>query len=167
MINSLWCCSSYFPMSTGILQSHYSMVETLTTFMSWTKARPNLTSTFCVMFCTGRISLLYPRNRSLTRRSSSSEHRPAKKKKKIIFLYSKRIETNGVSGQDTQTHVWTYEKEVMGEVFHNLYLSSRNIPVVIIMDDEIENEDNEMRIQNIIGKRKEKRLLARRNKYGE
>lgn len=90
-----------------------------------------------------------------------------KKKKKIIFLYSKRIETNGVSGQDTQTHVWTYEKEVMGEVFHNLYLSSRNIPVVIIMDDEIENEDNEMRIQNIIGKRKEKRLLARRNKYGE
>ena len=54
--------------------------------------------------------------------------------------------------------------------FHNLYLSSRNIPTVIIMDDETENkgsEGNETRPQNIIEKCKEKRLLARRNKYGE
>lgn len=134
VVSNLWCCSSYFLMSTCILKSHYSMLETLTTFMSWTKARPNLTSTFCVMFCTGRISLLYPRNRSLTRRSSSSEHRPAEKKD---IFYSKRLETNGVSGQVTQTHVWTYEKEVMGDVFHNLYLSS------IIMNDETNRERRE------------------------
>lgn len=74
-------------------------------------------------------------------------------RKKRLFLYSKRVETNGFSGQGTQTHVWTYEKEVMGEVFHNLYLSSQNMPVVIIMDDETENEEseeNEMRLQNIV-----------------
>jgi hypothetical protein len=44
------------------------------------------------------------------------------------------------------------------------------MPVVIIMDDETENEEseeNETRFQNINEKRKEKRLLARRNKYGE
>lgn len=40
--------------------------------MSCTKARPNRTSTFCVMFCTGRMSLLYPLNKSLTNLSSSS-----------------------------------------------------------------------------------------------
>lgn len=40
--------------------------------MSCTKAKPNLTSTFCVIFCTGRMSLLYPLKRSRTRRSSSS-----------------------------------------------------------------------------------------------
>ena len=136
MVSNLWCCSSCFPTPTCILLSHYSMVETLTTFMSWTKARPNLTSTFCVMFCTGRISLLYPRNRSLTRRSSSSEHRPAEKKR--IFFYSKRLETNGVSGQGTQTHIRTCEKEVMGEIFHNLYLFS------IIMDDETDRERREL-----------------------
>ena len=44
--------------------------------MSWMKARPNATSTFCVMFCTGRMSLLYPRKRSRTKRSSSCEQRP-------------------------------------------------------------------------------------------
>jgi hypothetical protein len=58
----------------------------------------------------------------------------------------------------------------MGEVFHNLYLSSRNVPVVTIIDDETENEEskeNETRLQNINEKRKEKRLLARRNKYGK
>jgi len=44
------------------------------------------------------------------------------------------------------------------------------MPVVIIMDDKTEkeeSEENEMRLQNIIKKRKEKNLLARRNKYGE
>lgn len=58
----------------------------------------------------------------------------------------------------------------MGEVFHNLYLSSRNMPVVIIMDNETENEDseeNEKCLENIIEKHKENRLLARRNEYGE
>jgi len=30
-----------------------------------------------------------------------------------------------------------------------------------------ESEESEMRLQNFIEKRKEKRLLARRNKYGE
>lgn len=38
------------------------------------------------------------------------------------------------------------------------------------MDDKTEkeeSEENEMRLQNIIKKRKEKNLLARRNKYGE
>lgn len=45
----------------------------LTTLISWTNASPNLTSTFWVMFCTGRMSLLYPLNRSRTSLSSSSE----------------------------------------------------------------------------------------------
>lgn len=49
----------------------------LTTLISCTKARPNLTCTFSVIFCTGRMSLLYPLNRSRTNLSSSSEHRPA------------------------------------------------------------------------------------------
>ena len=40
------------------------------------KARPNATFTFCVIFCTGRMSLLYPRKRSRTKRSSSCEQRP-------------------------------------------------------------------------------------------
>ena len=44
----------------------------LTTLMSWIKASPKATSTLWVMFSTGRMSLLYPRNRSLTSRSSSS-----------------------------------------------------------------------------------------------
>lgn len=54
----------------------------LTTLISCTKARPNLTCTFSVMFCTGRMSLLYPRNRSRTSLSSSSEHRPVSKTSK-------------------------------------------------------------------------------------
>jgi len=58
------------------------------------------------------------------------------RKIKDIF-YSKRVETNGISGQGTQTHVWTYEKEVMGDVFHNLYLSS------ITMNDETNRESRE------------------------
>lgn len=44
------------------------------------------------------------------------------------------------------------------------------MPVVITVDDETEKEEsveNEMRLQNIIEKRKEMRLLARRNTYGE
>lgn len=45
--------------------------------ISCTKARPNLTCTFSVIFCTGRMSLLYPLNKSRTNLSSSSEHRPA------------------------------------------------------------------------------------------
>lgn len=53
--------------------------ENLTTLISCTKARPNLTCTFSVIFCTGRMSLLYPLNRSRTNLSSSSEHRPASK----------------------------------------------------------------------------------------
>ena len=59
-------------------------------------------------------------------------------RKKKDFFYSKRLETNGVSGQGTQTHIRTCEKEVMGEIFHNLYLSS------IIMDDETDRERREL-----------------------
>lgn len=51
----------------------------LTTLISCTKARPNLTCTFSVIFCTGRMSLLYPLNKSRTSLSSSSEHRPTSK----------------------------------------------------------------------------------------
>ena len=51
-----------------------------TTLMSWMKANPKATSTFCVMFCTGLMSLLYPLKRSRTSLSSSWEHRPANKR---------------------------------------------------------------------------------------
>lgn len=34
-------------------------------------------------------------------------------------------------------------KEVMGVVFHNLYLSSRNMPTVIIMDNETDREQRQ------------------------
>lgn len=61
----------------------------LTTLMSWTNASPNLTSTFSVMFCTGRISLLYPLKRSLTSRSSSSEHLPGARKGGFVRTYAK------------------------------------------------------------------------------
>jgi len=33
--------------------------------------------------------------------------------------------------------------------------------------EKAESEENEMRLQNFIEKRKEKMILARRNKYGE
>lgn len=60
-------------------REHKTKQENLTTLISCTKARPNLTCTFSVIFCTGRMSLLYPLNKSRTNLSSSSEHKPASK----------------------------------------------------------------------------------------
>ena len=57
----------------------------LTTLMSWMKASPNATWTFCVMFCTGLMSLLYPLKRSLTSLSSSREPTPETMKNRKIF----------------------------------------------------------------------------------
>lgn len=56
--------------------------------MSCTNARPKRTSTFCVMFWTGRMSLLYPRKRSRTNRSSSSEHSTEEIKKIKTLIVS-------------------------------------------------------------------------------
>ena len=73
---------------SNVYQIHYSVGEkskglknwnrniALTTLMSWMKANPKETSTFSVIFSTGRMSLLYPRKRSRTKRSSSWEHQP-------------------------------------------------------------------------------------------
>lgn len=64
--------------------------------MSCTKARPNLTCTFSVMFRTGRINLLYPRNRSRTNRSSSSEHQPGKNINHKYVIFCQRLISFGI-----------------------------------------------------------------------
>lgn len=96
--------------------------------MSWTKASPNLTCTFSVMFWTGRMSLLYPRKRSRTSRSSSSEHRPANQVCQLINLNFPAIHNFShfqpatltlLCRMDAKVHMWNimqnYASSLCGE----------------------------------------------------